>query len=98
MIPNIKIFLLAAPKEIKLEKVKSDILEVNRIKSIHQTHLWSFDGIRHIFSTHILLNDNINNIKVVSNIKTTVKKKLQSYGFEYITIEIELPEYSKGKV
>ena len=83
------IFLQGVPKEIKTEKIKKDILQINNVASLHHTHIWSLEGENHVFSAHIKLK-NISDFEELINIKKQVKAVLKDYHFDHYTIETEL--------
>lgn len=83
------IFLQGVPKEIKTEKIKKDILQINNVASLHHTHIWSLEGENHVFSAHIKLK-NISDFEELINIKKQVKSVLKDYHFDHYTIETEL--------
>ena len=83
------IFLQGVPKEIKTEKIKKDILQINNVASLHHTHIWSLEGENHVFSAHIKLK-NISDFEELINVKKQVKAVLKDYHFDHYTIETEL--------
>ncbi|PTB97465.1 cation transporter [Marivirga lumbricoides] len=83
------IFLQGAPKDIDLEKLKREILQIKNIASIHLTHIWSLEGEKHVFTTHIKLK-NISQFSDYLQVKQDVKRLLKNYNFEHYTVETEL--------
>lgn len=86
---TILIFLQSQPAEIDRKKVEKELLEIAGICSVHHTHIWSLDGERHVFSTHLKLKKETV-LEEIATIKREVKKRLEKFHFEHITLETEL--------
>ncbi|NJW53070.1 cation transporter [Salinimicrobium sp. CDJ15-91] len=85
------IFLQGVPKDIDLQEIKNKILEINKVASMHHTHIWSLEGEHHVFTAHIKLQY-IEKFGEVLEVKKQVKNILKTYSFEHYTIETELDE------
>ncbi|MCY2686810.1 cation diffusion facilitator family transporter [Salinimicrobium sp. TH3] len=83
------IFLQGVPKEIDLEEIKRRLLEVDKVDSMHHTHVWSLEGEHHVFTAHIKLKY-ITEFREILAAKRAVKDILKEYSFEHYTIETEL--------
>ena len=83
------LFLQGIPADIDLDKIKSELLQLDHVCSLHHTHIWSQDGEHHVFSTHVKL-ENIDALDQLSRVKKKINTTLESYDFEHLTIEIEL--------
>lgn len=83
------LFLQGVPKNVDIDSIKSEILEIAKVDSIHETHIWSLEGNHHVFSTHVRLM-NIENPSDVFQVKNAIKKVLKAYDFHHVTIETEL--------
>lgn len=85
------IFLQGVPKEIDLVEIKSRLLKIDKVASIHHTHVWSLEGEHHVFTAHIKLQY-ITDFKEIVAVKKEVKNILKEYSFEHYTIETELDD------
>lgn len=85
------IFLQGVPSDIDLDEIKNKILDLDHVKLLHHTHIWSLEGERHVFTSHIIL-ENIESFKQVIKAKTQIKRLLDEYNFEHYTIETELDD------
>ena len=83
------IFLQGVPKDINVEEIKSKILSLEFVSSMHHTHVWSLEGEHHVFTAHVKL-DNVSTFSEYKNVKIEAKKILKMYHFEHYTIELEL--------
>ncbi len=89
------VFLQGIPSDIDLAKVEVDITDLNNVDSVHHTHVWSLDGERHVFTTHVKLK-HITSLEQLLKVKNDIKILLSGYRFEYYTIETELDEETCG--
>ena len=83
LISILRLFLEKVPDNISVAALKKDITETEGVKDLRQTYIRSLDGESHAASIHIVTEGD------AANIKKAVREKLQSLGFEYITIETE---------
>ncbi|MCF8008772.1 MAG: cation diffusion facilitator family transporter [Halanaerobiales bacterium] len=84
----LKIFLQAVPKNISIDKIEEIIVQIPQVINVHHTHLWSLDGDKNLLSTHIVLDDNLENKKIFA-IKESIKDDLLDYGIDHVTIEVD---------
>ncbi len=87
------IFLQGVPEEIDVIEIQNHLLAIEKIQSLHHTHVWSLEGSHHVFTTHLKL-ENINSFHQILDIKRAVKDVLEKYHFEHYTIETELDNES----
>lgn len=80
----IDVFLEKAPKNINIEEVKKKILTIEHIKDVHHIHIWSMDGNKNFATLHIVIDT-----KSTKRIKDKVKKELENFNIEHVTIETE---------
>ncbi len=85
------IFLQGVPENLDIEEIKGKILDLEKVKSLHHTHIWSLEGENHVFSTHVVL-EYINDFSEVIEVKKRIKECLDGYNFENYTIETEMDE------
>lgn len=85
------IFLQGVPDNISIKKIKQQLLEIDKVQSLHHTHIWSLEGEHHVFSTHLKL-ENIEAFSQILAVKQKAKAVLKQYPFSHYTIETELDE------
>nr|WP_262987297.1 cation diffusion facilitator family transporter [Lishizhenia tianjinensis] len=83
------IFLQGSPKGMDVDEIKNQILQVEAVKNLHHTHIWTLEGEAYVFTTHIALNPSLNQTQILL-VKKEIKNKLKPYNFKHITLEIEL--------
>ncbi len=85
------LFLQGTPDTDTYWKLQDQVLSLEGIDSLHHTHIWSLDGEKHVFSTHVKLAKALKAPDLLP-MKRKVKALLQPYRFSHCTIEMELFE------
>lgn len=88
-----QIFMMGSPNNISIAEIEEEILKIDRIQSLHHTHLWSLDGEQHVFTSHVKLNS-VSNLADLIKVKKELSKIMKHYGFSHSTLELELDEES----
>jgi cobalt-zinc-cadmium efflux system protein len=92
VIKNLKktlmLFLQGVPESASLEDVERRILDIDAIKGVHDTHIWSLDGEHHILTTHIIVDNKLSK-QDIHVVKCEAKKMLEALGIQHATIETE---------
>jgi cobalt-zinc-cadmium efflux system protein len=82
------LFLQGVPQELDLSKVERDILSIDSVESLHQTHVWSLDGEEHVFTSHVRLHES-SNMHSIHNVKKEVRECMRTHRFKHHTIQLE---------
>ena len=85
---TIILFLQAVPDSIDIQQLESSIMALDKVDSIHHTHVWSLDGEHHVLTAHIVVESNTSREEIRS-IKNAIKHLGKPLNLEHITIEIE---------
>ena len=88
---TIRLFLQAVPADFKIEDINKRLLQIENIKSVHHTHVWSLDGIDHVLTTHIIVDKDISRESVLC-IKEDVRDLVKDLNISHLTIDIEYGE------
>jgi len=80
------ILLQAVPWEVSLEDVRSEILTVEGVLSVHELHIWQLSETKIIASVHVTASRKVDFMPVASNIR----RILHQHGIHSSTIQ---PEY-----
>ena len=87
----IPIFLQAAPEEVDMQELQQQILELDKVASLHEANIWSLDDSHHVLTIH-LVSDSMLSTQEYSQLKQSVKGLLQGHGIYHSTVEIEFPD------
>ena len=88
---TIHLLLQGVPSNIKLAEIESLLQNVEQVKSVHHTHLWSLDGEHHVLTTHLVL-ENITAYDQVDVVRQKALSALSAFEFEHHTIQVEMDE------
>lgn len=78
------IFLEKTPKNIKIEEIKKEIVNIKDVIDVHHIHIWTIDGSMNYITMHV-----VTNLNKFSELKNMIKNKMKEYNINHCTIEIE---------
>ena len=81
------ILLQATPKDVDLVKLTAQLEQVAGVESIHDLHVWSLDGERHVMTVHVV-SDHCDTVLIKKEIVAVAK----AFNITHTTIEIEHTE------
>lgn len=82
---TLKIFLDAVPEGVDIQKIKTDLAELDHVASINQLNLWTMDGLEKNAIVHVCLKE----IEQMELCKESIRSILKDCGFQNITIEVD---------
>ena len=82
---TLKIFLDAVPEGVDIQKIKTDLAELDHVASINQLNLWTMDGLEKNAIVHVCLKE----MEHMETCKESIRIFLKDCGFQNITIEID---------
>lgn len=82
------LFLQGVPAGIDLEAIESSLNAINGVLSTHHTHIWSLDGERHVFSTHLVVAEGTSAEQLVA-IKCAAREVIDDPSISHTTFELE---------
>ena len=82
---TLKIFLDAVPEGVDIQKIKTDLAELDHVSSINQLNLWTMDGLEKNAIVHICLKE----MEHMETCKESIRIFLKDCGFQNITIEVD---------
>lgn len=83
---TLKIFLDAVPEEVDIQKIKTDLAELDHVASINQLNLWTMDGLEKNAIVHVCLKE----MEHMETCKESIRIFLKDCGFQNITIEVDV--------
>lgn len=85
----IKLFLQGVPDAVSLHQLREQILKkVAGVIDLHDTHVWSLDGVSHVLTMHAVVSDDTD-VKGLTAIKNKIKSLVGELGEFHITLEFE---------
>lgn len=88
---TLMIFLQGVPTDINLEELERRLSDISEVHTIHNTHIWSFDGENHVLTVHLVLKNDLS-ISNLILLKRKAKKIIRSLSIIHSTIEIEFED------
>lgn len=85
---TVNLFLQAVPADIDIEHINQRLLLVDGVQSSHHVHVWSLDGEHHVFTTHIVVDEDASR-EAAFAVKQKCREALSEFEFTHITIETE---------
>jgi len=82
---TLKIFLDAVPEGVDIQKIKTDLAELDHVASINQLNLWTMDGLEKNAIVHVCLE----HVKHMEVCKESIRTLLKDCGFQNVTIEVD---------
>lgn len=79
----LELFLEKTPKGINVEEIKAHICEIDGVLDVHHIHIRSIDGQRNYATMHVVVADDI------ADIKGKIRAELAEHGICHSTLEIE---------
>lgn len=83
-----RIMLQEVPKDIDINKIEKELLKIDGVKSIHDLHIWTLDGEKHIMTVHIVSGLPLDS-ETVKRLKYEARKSIHELNINHITVEIE---------
>ncbi|MFO7793335.1 MAG: cation diffusion facilitator family transporter [Candidatus Saliniplasma sp.] len=88
---SIGVIMQWTPEELELEDVINAIKEVDRVRDVHDVHLWTLCSSIHSFSAHILVEEM--RVSESERIKSEIRDILhEEFNIYHSTLEIECVE------
>lgn len=84
---TMQLFLQAVPDSVDIPEIEKQLLAIDKVKSVHHTHVWSLDGEHNILTTHLVVEADATREDVLK-IRNRVRLLLEDADFEHTTVEI----------
>ncbi len=82
------IIMQKTPPELSSEHITKELMSINGINDVHDIHLWTLEGSKHILSMHVIVGEKSDSEQLI-RIKREIREKLNSFGNIHATIEFE---------
>ena len=85
---TMKLFLQATPRGLDVAALTATLLKIPGVKGVHDLHVWSLDGERHVMTLHVVVANRTaaDDIRII---KASVRPKIVDLGRVHATIETE---------
>ncbi len=88
---SIRILMMAAPEDVDVNKLVSDMRSVEGVQEVHHVHVWLIDEDHKALQAHLVVTES--SLRSVAEVKGAVRKILRDrHGIDHSTLEIDTPE------
>jgi len=88
LIAILDVLLEKTPRDLDLDKLRQQLLEIKAVKDVHHLHAWSMDGYHNCATLHIVSDSKQTDF---AKIKSAAREVLDHANIAHSTIEIENP-------
>ncbi len=88
LIKVLRLFLQGVPESLDIDAIEDEIKDMDKVKDIHHTHIWSLDGEQHVLTTHIVLCLDAKK-EDIRAIKNKIRSLTDQYTMAHTTVEFE---------
>ena len=96
---TIEVFLQRAPKDFNESEFLIQASRLKNVSEIHDLHVWSLDGERHIMSLHAVVHETFDFKTEFYELQASLRRLLPTTGQYHLTVQTELrqeqPEQDK---
>ncbi|NHI95034.1 MAG: cation transporter [Candidatus Lokiarchaeota archaeon] len=98
---SLTVLMQKTPTCVNLNVVKQQLVSHKEICSFHDLHVWNLCSDSVILTVHVVLNDNVNDLKKIDELNHKINEELEKQGIAHATIQFETFDskckYLKGK-
>ncbi len=87
-IGTVRIFLQAKPENIDDSTLIEKVIALADVQSVHDTHLWSIDGEKTVFTLHVVVNSKLLESSIIA-LKKSIRQIGHQQKIDHITVEVE---------
>lgn len=85
---TVLVFMQATPREHDIAALEQELGALPAIRGVHDTHLWSMDGVYHVLSTHLVVASAAT-AEDISAVKRAARRVLAHHHVDHATVEVE---------
>lgn len=85
------LFLQSVPENLELSTIDKRLQGIENVESTHHTHVWSLDGMHHVLTTHVVVDDETSKEQMLC-VKEDIRQLIKEFDLSHVTVEIEFGE------
>ncbi len=89
------VFLQGTPEDVDLPALEAELRGIEGISDLHHTHVWSMDGVHHVFTAHGVIAEHATKADQL-RIKAAIQQAVARYGIAHATVELEYADERCG--
>jgi len=84
----LRVILQAKPADIDEEEIRQGLMQLPKVKNLHDLHIWTMDSEYIVLSVHLVVEDNIKKDEQ-QTLRAAAHEFLKTHRIQHSTIEIE---------
>jgi len=88
---TLALFLQSVPESLELSTIEKRLQAIDNVESTHHTHVWSLDGMHHVLTTHVVVDDETSKEQMLC-VKEDIRQLIKEFDLSHVTVEIEFGE------
>lgn len=88
---SINLAIDGVPKGIDVDKIKSEIRNISKVKELHHIHVWGISTTENALTAHIVIDKELN-LSDLAYLKEEIKHKLEHNNISHSTLEFEIED------
>jgi len=89
LLGSLKIMLQAVPEDVEIKRLEELMQQIDGVKSVHDTHIWTLDGKYNILSIHLVVAKSVS-LSATQKIKQQARSLTKEQNIQHATFEIGL--------
>ncbi|MFA7248788.1 MAG: cation diffusion facilitator family transporter [Dehalococcoidia bacterium] len=82
----LRVLVQAAPPELDLEALRSELVKINGVIDVHDLHVWTLTSEMEVASLHLMTADDVDAHVVLDEAETLLRER---YHIEHATLQVE---------
>ncbi|MCX7639824.1 MAG: cation diffusion facilitator family transporter [Pyrinomonadaceae bacterium] len=83
---SVNVLIEATPSHINLKEVKKTILETEKVKDVHDLHVWTITSGIYALSVHVVYEEGVSQRELLKKVCSSLREK---FGIGHLTIQME---------
>jgi cobalt-zinc-cadmium efflux system protein len=86
---SLRLSLDGVPENVDVQKIKSEITNMNGVKNLHHLHIWAISTSENAMTAHIVVAETLSQVEIQA-LKKEIKHELEHLNIHHATLEFEL--------
>ncbi|HEX3871445.1 MAG TPA: cation diffusion facilitator family transporter [Pirellulales bacterium] len=83
---SVSILMESAPKGIDVDLVRSAMMGVTGVESVHDLHIWTITSGLHALAAHVVMADGLSQTALLEQLRAVLH---DGFGIDHITVQVE---------
>lgn len=83
---SLRIMIQAAPQDLDLDQVQTDLVSIDGVSEVHDLHVWTLTSGMDVASAHLIASEPVDPHTILDRASTVLREQ---YGIAHATLQIE---------